>query len=44
MTLDIVLTFSWSRLCPLLNGTMKPEDAGMNGDSSFGAVPAPLAL
>jgi hypothetical protein len=32
------------RLCPLLNGTMKPEDAGINGDSSFGAVPAPLTL
>jgi hypothetical protein len=32
------------RLCPLLNGTMKPEDAGLNGDSSFGAVPAPLTL
>ncbi|KAF2169846.1 hypothetical protein M409DRAFT_64840 [Zasmidium cellare ATCC 36951] len=32
------------KLCPLLNGTMKPEDAGMNGDSSFGAVPAPLTL
>ncbi|GAB7363774.1 hypothetical protein MBLNU230_g4342t1 [Neophaeotheca triangularis] len=31
-------------LCPLLNGTMKPEDAGKNGDSSFGAVPAPLTL
>ncbi|EME87519.1 uncharacterized protein MYCFIDRAFT_105631, partial [Pseudocercospora fijiensis CIRAD86] len=28
------------KLCPLLNGTMKSEDAGMNGDSSFGAVPA----
>ncbi|KAK4635711.1 Putative transcription initiation factor TFIID subunit [Fulvia fulva] len=32
------------KLCPLLNGTMKPEDAGMNGDSSFGAVAAPLTL
>lgn len=32
------------KLCPLLNGTMKPEDAGLNGDSTFGAVPAPLTL
>ncbi|KAK3722211.1 hypothetical protein LTR37_002644 [Vermiconidia calcicola] len=32
------------KLCPMLNGTMKPEDAGANGDSSFGAVPAPLTL
>ncbi|EME48941.1 hypothetical protein DOTSEDRAFT_67851 [Dothistroma septosporum NZE10] len=32
------------KLCPLLNGTMKPEDAGMNGDNSFGAVAAPLTL
>ncbi|KAK5174135.1 uncharacterized protein LTR77_001215 [Saxophila tyrrhenica] len=37
---------SYSRfalLCPMLNGTLKPEDA-QNGDSSFGAVPAPLTL
>ncbi|EGP92118.1 transcription initiation factor TFIID, subunit TAF1 [Zymoseptoria tritici IPO323] len=32
------------KLCPMLNGTMKPEDASANGDSSFGAVPAPLTL
>ena len=32
------------RLCPMLNGTMKPEDAGLNGDSSFGARPAALVL
>jgi len=32
------------KLCPLLNGTMKPEDAGAGADDSFGAVPAPLTL
>lgn len=32
------------RLCPMLNGTQKNEDANPNGDSSFGAVPAPLTL
>lgn len=32
------------KLCPLLNGTMRAEDANPNGEHSFGAVPAPLAL
>ncbi|EMC93438.1 hypothetical protein BAUCODRAFT_37114 [Baudoinia panamericana UAMH 10762] len=32
------------KLCPMLNGTMKTEDANPSGDSSFGAVPAPLTL
>nr|POF26198.1 hypothetical protein CFP56_22346 [Quercus suber] len=31
------------RLCPMLNGTMKTEDAA-NGNGSFGAVAAPLSL
>jgi hypothetical protein len=41
---DLLHELTNSRLCPMLNGTMKPEDIGMNGDSSFGAVPAPLTL
>ena len=33
------------RLCPMLNGTCKPEDRpDGQGDSSFGAVPAALTL
>jgi hypothetical protein len=33
------------RLCPMLNGTWKPEDRpDGQGDSSFGAVPAALTL
>jgi hypothetical protein len=32
-------------LCPMLNGTWKPEDRpDGQGDSSFGAVPAALTL
>jgi len=34
-----------NRLCPMLNGTWKPEDRpDGQGDSSFGAVPAALTL
>ncbi|WPH00041.1 putative transcription initiation factor tfiid 111 kda [Acrodontium crateriforme] len=32
------------KLCPMLNGTMKPEEANANGDNTFGAVAPKLVL